>query len=105
MIRRPVRTGTRRSHGDILNVEARSSEKSAVIAASGVSCKRLTVRNIRIDITNEGTVVIIMNRMCVNKGVPDEDEARTVVSERGETLSPKYAPEMIAPAIHPGSYP
>ena len=49
--------------------------------------------------------VIIMNLMCVNRGVPAEDEARTVVSESGETLSPKYAPDMMAPAIHPGSYP
>ena len=27
------------------------------------------------------------------------EEASTVVSERGETLSPKYAPEMMAPAV------
>ena len=54
---------------------------------------------------NDGTVVTIMKRMWVNNGVPAEDEARTVVSDRGDTLSPKYAPEIMAPAIQPGSYP
>ena len=37
--------------------------------------------------------------------LPADDEASTVVSDKGETLSPKYAPEIIAPAIQPGSYP
>ena len=34
-IRSPVRTGTSRSHGDILNFEARSIEKSTVSALLG----------------------------------------------------------------------
>lgn len=33
------------------------------------------------------------------------DEARTVVSESGDILSPKYEPEMIAPATTPISKP
>ena len=33
------------------------------------------------------------------------DEAMTVVSESGEILSPKYAPEMMAPAIMPSLKP
>ena len=33
------------------------------------------------------------------------EDASTVVSERGEILSPKYAPEMIAPAIRPSLKP
>ena len=55
--------------------------------------------------TNDGTVVTIINLICVKSGVPADEEASTVVSESGDILSPKYAPEMIAPAIHPGSYP
>ena len=54
---------------------------------------------------NEGTVVTIMKRICVKRGVPADEDASTVVSERGDTLSPKYAPDMMAPAIQPGSYP
>ena len=37
--------------------------------------------------------------------VPADDEASTVVSESGDTLSPKYAPDIMAPAVQPGSYP
>ena len=39
--------------------------------------------------------------MWVNSGVPAAEDARVVVSESGEILSPKYAPEMIAPAVQP----
>ena len=53
----------------------------------------------------EGTVVISIYLICVKRGVPEEDEASTVVSDRGEILSPKYAPEIMAPADHPGSKP
>ena len=62
----------------------------------------LTARKTINEITNDGIVVIIIFLICVNRGVPEDEEARTVVSERGDTLSPKYAPEMIAPAVHPG---
>ena len=37
--------------------------------------------------------------MCRNKSVPDADDARIVVSDKGDILSPKYAPEIIAPAV------
>lgn len=43
--------------------------------------------------------------MWVNRSTLHDDDARTVVSDRGDTLSPKYAPEMIAPAIQPSLYP
>ena len=43
--------------------------------------------------------------MCEKIGLPVTEAANTVVSESGETLSPKYAPEMMAPAIQPGSNP
>jgi hypothetical protein len=34
-------------------------------------------------------------------GTPHVEAARTVVSLNGDTLSPKYAPEIIAPATQP----
>ena len=39
--------------------------------------------------------------MCVNRSVPAIAGARLVVSERGDILSPKYAPDIIAPATMP----
>ena len=38
-------------------------------------------------------------------GTSEVDEAKTVVSLISEILSPKYAPEMIAPATQPSSNP
>ena len=43
--------------------------------------------------------------MWVKRGVPLVDDARTVVSLSGDILSPKYAPEIIAPAVHPSEKP
>ena len=39
--------------------------------------------------------------MWVNKSVPAIAGAKFVVSERGDILSPKYAPEIMAPPIRP----
>ena len=39
--------------------------------------------------------------MWVNKSVPAIAGARFVVSDRGDILSPKYAPEIIAPPTIP----
>ena len=36
--------------------------------------------------------------MCVNRSTPAMAGARFVVSDSGDILSPKYAPEIIAPA-------
>ena len=44
------------------------------------------------------SVGFIMNLTCVNTSVPAIAGARFVVSERGDILSPKYEPEIIAPA-------
>ena len=52
-----------------------------------------------------GTVVIIMYRIWVNKSVPAMADARLVVSDKGDILSPKYAPEITAPATTPGGKP
>ena len=43
-------------------------------------------------------VVYHMDFMWVNNGTSQEEEASSVVSERGLILSPKKAPEITAPA-------
>src|SRR5690606_22294449 len=53
-------------------------------------------------IRNDGPVVNDMCRMCVNRSVPATAGARLVVSDSGDILSPKYAPEMTAPAAIAG---
>ena len=69
------------------------------------SCdKPAMVKMIKV-IISDGMVVNSKYRMCEKIGLPVTDAAKTVVSESGETLSPKYAPEMIAPAIQPVSKP
>ena len=45
-----------------------------------------------------GTVVIVKYLMCVNRSEPEIAGAKFVVSLNGDILSPKYAPEIIAPA-------
>src|SRR5690606_35975635 len=50
------------------------------------------------DKINAGTVVHPILRICSNKSTPTMEEARFVVSERGDILSPKKAPDTIAPA-------
>ena len=47
---------------------------------------------------NDGMVDHIMFLICSNRSLPAIAEARLVESERGDILSPKTAPETIAPA-------
>src|SRR5690554_8213286 len=53
----------------------------------------------RMVMTNEGMVVYNIYRMCVNRSVPAIAGAKLVVSLSGEILSPKYAPDRMAPAV------
>ena len=46
-----------------------------------------------------------MCRIWENKSVPAMAGARFVVSDKGDILSPKYAPEIIAPAVTDGDKP
>ena len=48
-----------------------------------------------------GAVVRTMWRMWANSSEPATAGARLVVSESGDILSPKYAPETMAPAASP----
>ena len=52
-----------------------------------------------------GKVVYVIYLICVNKSDPDIAGARFVVSDNGDILSPKYAPEIIAPPIKPTGIP
>ena len=56
--------------------------------------------------TTAGPDVQIIAPMCwLVVTPPTMDGTRTVVSETGVILSPKYAPEMTAPAVMAGSAP
>jgi hypothetical protein len=52
-----------------------------------------------------GTVVYIIYRMWENKSAFAIDDAKTVVSDIGDILSPKYAPDIMAPAQRAGGIP
>ncbi|MNP05250.1 hypothetical protein D3C76_971970 [compost metagenome] len=47
----------------------------------------------------------IILRICVNKDIPTTAGAKFVVSDKGDILSPKQAPQMIAPAASVGEIP
>ena len=50
-------------------------------------------------IINVGTVVSVIYFICVYRSLPAIAGARLVVSLSGDILSPKYAPEITAPAV------
>src|SRR5699024_2399662 len=51
------------------------------------------------DIKKAGIIVHVMFLICANKSTFNIDDAIFVVSESGDILSPKKAPETIAPAV------
>ena len=58
-------------------------------------------KKMRSDTIKLGIVVYIMYLIWLNKSVPAIAGARFVVSDKGDILSPKYAPEIIDPAVRP----
>ena len=85
----------------ILKFAPRVSRISSMLLRSALAEAFLmpsTVYRIR-QITVAGTVVYIMEPMWSYRGVPDISAATLVVSDRGDILSPKKAPEQTAPAI------
>src|SRR5690606_22761570 len=62
-------------------------------------------RNTIAAITNAGTDVQTWRLMCSRTSTPTTCEARIVVSESGDVLSPRYAPETTAPAVISGETP
>ena len=101
----PVATGTRRSHGVTVNVFSRAATYCDVSLIVSEPIHNPASEKMMSVMKTVGPVVSIMYLMCVKSGVPLTEEASTVVSLRGDTLSPKYAPEMMAPAVHPSSKP
>ena len=100
-----VVTGTIRSQGERLNVALRACDISpASVAEAGDEATPVMVNTISA-MMSDGVVVIIIYLICLKRGTSAVDDARTVVSLISEILSPKYAPEIIAPAIHPSSKP
>lgn len=104
-MRIPVITGMISIQGVMLNEEFNAGRISEGLKVSD----GLYTKPIMPYVTNAnnmaGIDVSIRYLMCVNNSTLHDEEARTVVSDRGDTLSPKYAPEMIAPAIQPSLYP
>src|SRR5699024_90000 len=57
------------------------------------------IKYIIIDTIAAGTVVHIICLICSYNSLPAAIGARFVVSDSGDSLSPKYAPATIAPAV------
>ena len=102
---RPVKTGTSKSHGERLNVACKACSIAKIsTVASGVAVK-LTMLNTTMAIKSDIEVVVSIYFICEKIGTSEVEEAKTVVSLITDILSPKYAPEIIAPAIHPSLNP
>ena len=96
-----VAAGISSSHKEMLNVEAICALSAAIsIFADEGTIKPATV-NMIAQIISVGMFVMSIYLICLYKSTPEMLEDRYVVSESGEILSPKYAPDIIAPASHP----
>ena len=84
----PVSTGTNSSHGEIKKVLSNWFRKFISPLPDTFITKPATVK-MSSETQNVGIVVFIIYRICVKRGVPETLEARTVVSDNGESLSPK----------------
>ena len=82
------------------NVRESPSVKPCTSAAAESTRKKPATRKMINVSVIDGNVVKSMYLIWTNRSVPVEELARIVVSLSGESLSPKYAPEMIAPALH-----
>ena len=101
----PVMIGTANNHGVILYVLSNACSMRAVSAVAVVEADKPMNKNTIMAISIDGVVVISIYLICVNSGTSEVEEANTVVSLIIDILSPKYAPEIIAPAIQPSSKP
>ena len=104
-IKIPVKICTTSNHGDMLNVDCNPSSIAIMSADDVVEALSPAMVNTMMEISNEGIVVISIYLIWVKSGTSVVEEANTVVSLMTEILSPKYAPEIIAPAIQPSSKP
>ena len=99
-MRTPVASGTSKVQGVMWKVlESPSAKSCALTAVASTRKKPATRKMINVSVI-DGNVVKSMYLIWTNRSVPVAELARIVVSLSGESLSPKYAPEMIAPALH-----
>ena len=77
------------NHPEIWNFPSSAWVNSAMLPVLEASCESpATVKMIKV-IINDGIVVNSKYRMCEKIGLPVTEAAKTVVSDKGETLSPK----------------
>ena len=93
-----VAAGISNSHNDTLKVDAicALSAATSIFALEGIK-NPATIKMIAHNIS-VGILVISIYLICLYKSTPEILEDKYVVSERGDILSPKYAPDIIAPA-------
>ena len=90
-------TGTKNNHGLMLKLLSIAINKFVISSEFCVlSIESPMNKKMRSDMTKLGIVVYIMYLIWVNKSVPAIAGARFVVSDKGDILSPKYAPDIIS---------
>ena len=86
--------------GLMVNVWSRVFCNSTMsLATTALRSPMPSIKKILSAIIKLGTVVHSICCIWLNKLVPVTPEARLVVSDKGDSLSPKYAPEIMAPAL------
>src|SRR5699024_2121840 len=73
--------------------------KTSILLKSALPMSGDKIPNKIKDIKNAGIVVHVIFLICANKSTFNIEDAIFVVSESGDILSPKNAPETIAPAV------
>ena len=97
--------GTIKTKGFILNVLLIVLIKTSLSVGPVETTKKFnSINTIKVMII-VGTVVRVKYLIWVNRSDPEIAGARFVVSLKGDNLSPKYAPEIIAPAAIPVGIP
>ena len=101
----PVNMGTSNSQGVMLNVSCKACSIAKIsTTASGVFVRPAMLKT-TMAMKREIDVVVSIYFICENTGTSDVDAAKTVVSLIIDILSPKYAPEIMAPAVQPSLKP
>ena len=86
---KPVIAGTSSSQGDMQKVRCSATIKWLTLPSPETCMVSPAKKNIVSEMTKAGTVVFIIYRMWVKRGVPVTLDASTVVSDKGDNLSPK----------------
>ncbi|CAM5191738.1 hypothetical protein LSPH26S_02237 [Lysinibacillus sphaericus] len=94
-------TGTSNNHGEITKLFSITSSVVSIFSEfMATSAKLLPINpNATSVMINAGIVVYSICFIWSNKSVFVKPAARFVVSDKGDILSPKYEPEITAPAI------